>query len=737
MIPEGKSTHLRAYHRSLLLFLSPLALITITWIFYSPSLRYCYLFDDLPQISRNFYLRFFAPSKLFFADTRWLSKLLNQITYQFSKLDPFGYRLGNLILHCLIGLLIFILVYTVFKRATRQPFLARNALLIATLTSGLHLLHPAQTQTVTYITQMRLEGLASLFIFSILLLFSRAVYATTPVYRALWYAGCILMAILGTGSKEIFIILPVLLLSFDWFFLAQGAWHTLRKRLPLHLLIMGALVASFLQYSQPIPFSQAVTLNLEMENNRGNELTTASEQKIRPIPFLMTQFQVLCHYLKIYFWPHNMSFDYDTKLVTSFWQWRVIIPLLFLCTLLLLALYAYKVYPLNVYTFCTFWFFVSVAPRASIIPTPELVCDYKMYIPSFGILLLQATALAFILTIKRLPTLIPYACSHLLMLPLGYVCMQKNTVWESRTRFWEHVISIAPNKARAYNNLAVGYAEQGKSEQAIAAYKKALACQPSYAEPHMNLAVHYQAENKRDKAHYHYLKALELGKAAHPEFYFNLGMFNMKGKDYQKALRCFSIATRLRPYYSKAYYNMGHIHYQRKEYKKALTCYDKALKGNLTTSAVYYAAGTAAYMVGDRQKAITYLQHVQRHQDGYKNTDFMLGCCAYQEKDPTRAAIHFGKACARNPENLTYHYNYALALLACKQYAQAEQLFAACDPVTFPHAPLHAIKCRAYAGSYDRAREDLKKYHEEATHPTLQKQAAALAEELQALPRAT
>ena len=78
---------------------------------------------------------------------------------------------------------------------------------------------------------MRLEGLVTLFMLAVLVTF---VYSATT--NRLWikivgYATSFFLAVCASGTKEIVIVLPILIVLVDWFFIAQADWKLLRPRL--------------------------------------------------------------------------------------------------------------------------------------------------------------------------------------------------------------------------------------------------------------------------------------------------------------------------------------------------------------------------------------------------------------------------------------------------------------------------------------------------------------------------
>jgi Flp pilus assembly protein TadD len=52
-------------------------------------------------------------------------------------------------------------------------------------------------------------------------------------------------------------------------------------------------------------------------------------------------------------------------------------------------------------------------------------------------------------------------------------------LWREALAHWERAIKLDPTYAQAYNNLAIGYEQQGDFDKARNAYQKALELNPS------------------------------------------------------------------------------------------------------------------------------------------------------------------------------------------------------------------------------------------------------------------
>ncbi|KKM82995.1 hypothetical protein LCGC14_1313810, partial [marine sediment metagenome] len=102
------------------------------------------------------------------------------------KFNPFYYRVGNVAIHTANGILIFFVLLNLLTRLPYASFFKRNAFAISFLSSLLFLLHPVQTQTISYVIQGQLEGLASLFMLSIILCFLQ-IQKTTILWRQILF----------------------------------------------------------------------------------------------------------------------------------------------------------------------------------------------------------------------------------------------------------------------------------------------------------------------------------------------------------------------------------------------------------------------------------------------------------------------------------------------------------------------------------------------------------------------
>ena len=114
-----------------------------------------FYFDDHYSIESNDVIKNLDIPKIFNAfNTRFLVGLSFALNYKWCGLNPAGYRLINLLIHCLNAFLVYLLVKVILINRTRWA---------AFFAAMLFLCHPLQTEPVNFITQ-RFVLMGSFFI---------------------------------------------------------------------------------------------------------------------------------------------------------------------------------------------------------------------------------------------------------------------------------------------------------------------------------------------------------------------------------------------------------------------------------------------------------------------------------------------------------------------------------------------------------------------------------------------
>ncbi len=704
---------------------APLALAAVTFFVYYQSVDYAFQFDDIANILKFFNIRTETLSTLFFKHARWIGTWLNAVNYRMGKGDPFAphyYRLFNIFFHIFTSVVVFYFLYyalSLLKNKAEKErleglsfnssFFYNNAYPIALFATTLFMLHPVQSQTVSYVIQGRLEGLAGLFILMMSLCF--LLFNTVHNKTAKIGLGVLLFALaaLSTGTKEYAFISPVLLLLVDWFFVAQGDVKSLKSRWMQHAGIALTVWGMYLYFLKPNFFIEIITMKKALPNNIGNELTENRTDLIKPWPFFISQFKVILHYLGIFLWPFNISVDYDWKMVRGFFAPDCLLPLMALLAIGGYILHLLRRNTTNMIAFGLLWFFITIAPRASFIPATELIADYKTYLACVGWLFVLAAVLVYgiqYMVEKRATSeehkkrffksplqFLPVATCAVL---LGAGTYDRNKVWSSGEAFWANVLKNAPGRARAYNNYGVALSENGKYAEAIPHFKQAIKMDRIYPDPINNLAVAYSSIGKTDEA----IEVLKQGLRIHPyypEAHNNLASFYIQKKEYDNAEKFLDVAISLRPYYGKAHYNRARVallraeaakdekqklafqekawqsfknaavhgdfdnnivgiheyarlSMQLKKYDDAISGYKRLLTLNPRLDEALFLIANALFFKGESKQAVAVYEEFLRRSPGDIRGLNNLGEVYFQNGQPAKAAEYFAQVVKQKPE---------------------------------------------------------------------------------------
>ncbi len=727
------------YSRTWHIVLPPAFLAFITTCVYYPSLHYNFQFDDIANISKHFDIRHYRLKGLFFSGTRWISYWLNSLHYKIGKFDPFSYRCANMLIHITNGILLFFLLFLALSRLKKDSFFKRNSFALAFTTALLFLLHPVQTQTISYIIQGQLEGLAMLCVLSLGLCFLGWTHIINKVTRAVFICFMFIIGALSCGTKEIAIISPLLLLLIDWFFVAQGSWDSLKKRLWFHSIFFVFIFGLYLYLLKSRFFTDILSLKFEAHNNIGNVITDNPNEIISPLYFFISQFKVILHYLWIFIWPFGISVEYDWKLAKNFFSPDCILPLMILMALGFIIYRLLRRNTIHPIAFGALWFALCHIPRSSIMPSPELLADYKTYMASVGWLFILATALVALCSWliqkykERYQFLTqPYAHYIFLLalaLPLGFFTIQRNTVWRSGLDFWGNIIKNAPDKARAYNNYGVELSQLlGQFAESIPYFKQAIAMDKKYADPCNNLAVAYAQLGQVDNA----IDALRQGLSInpyYPEGYNNIASFFLQKKDFEQAEKALQTALKLRPHYGKAYFNLGRLYIEKGEQEKGWECFKKCCtQADLDNQLGFGMFAKVSLSLKKYDDAIFAYKKVLELSPNTPDGKFNLANAYFFTKQFDQAATLYEQALQEKPNDIRVVYNLGETYFMLNRIQDALVYFekTKASGQLIPQLYIRMASCYEKLGKPDKSKESLRELISKNIPPQLKNKAQQL-----------
>lgn len=467
-----------------LLLLGLAAILTIlTCIAYANSFDGDFVYDDTKWVEQMSVDRSKSPLKSIMRARRPVVDMTLWGNFEVAEMKPApramtvpvipstrGYHAVNLLIHVLAGLTLFGLIRRTIRVA---PFfnerVQASAHWIAFGIAMLWLLHPLQTQSVTYIIQ-RAESLMGLFY--LLMLYGLLRFATTAAQplKSIWLFCTIVAAALGMGSKAVMVTAPVVALAYDRVFLAANWRELISKRWIAHagitasllvLVISGVVQGVLFPASSSKARSATVGFGLSDKNHL---------YRVTSFEYLLTEAKVIPRYLKLSALPIDQVLDYKMEKVDpNALSAGELFAESLLPGLLVLALLGGTIVALVKKPWLGFlgvWFFVILAPTSSIIPIRDPIYEHRMYLSLAAVLALFVAGVWWLVSRlgkEGLAHSIGPICAGVCLAPaiaFMVLTIQRNTLYSDPLALWEDNVAKVPDNWRARNNLAKQYLDE-------------------------------------------------------------------------------------------------------------------------------------------------------------------------------------------------------------------------------------------------------------------------------------
>lgn len=591
----------------------------VVFLAYSNTLEVPFILDDEPHIELNPSIRLdhFTWNNLLAAGFesvnphRPVANLSFALNYYFHQYKVTGFHVVNILIHVLTGILLYLFISTTIRLPLLQgrygagrwlPFAA----------ALIWLVHPIQTQAVTYIVQ-RMTTLAAMFYLLAMLCYINGRLAEKRWQRNVLFAVGLLAGLLALGSKEMAATLPFAVLLYEWYFF-QDLSRTWLKRNFFYLL--GAIVflagLAFLYLGQqPL----AAILN----GYQGRDFSLAQR--------LLTEPRVVMFYVSLLLFPHpsRLNLEHDFGLSGTFLS----PPETFLAIAAIagaLGLAGILARQQRLLSFCILWFLGNMVIESSVIGL-EIVFEHRNYLPSMLFILFVVIIAGRCLKGKKMQA----AVLTLVLVFLSVWTHERNEVWGDEVRLWSDCAEKSPHKARPHLNLGTAMFEQGRTTEAIISYSEVLRIDPQHAIAHNNLG------------------------------------FVMAGlKRFKVAIAHYSEALRIRPNYEKAHFNLS----------VALSRTPVVMKDIPSAAAAdfadsYFERGIVLADMGSPEAALVNFSEVLRRNPGHAEAHFQMGTILAEQGRLDEAIDHFTATLRIKPDDADAHFNLGNAFAGKDRFAEA------------------------------------------------------------------
>ena len=572
------------------IFLVCAAFLIIGFISYSNILSAPFVLDDFKVISENSALQ----RNSIFTDLnmlRYIGYVTFALNYKINRLSTFGYHLVNIIIHIINAVLVFVLFRKLYLHI--QPKRDRiSSHMVPFFIALIFLVHPVQTQAVTYMVQ-RFTSLAALFTLVSLLAYFNFRTSSGMQYKYLLLS--VISALLAYKTKENTATIPLMIILIEWLLL-RGSGPSMMKKityvLPFFVLI-AVIPLSFMNFHQLA------------ERNLGSILSELKETsyeapQISRMQYLVTEFSVIVIYMRLLIVPINQSMHYLYPFTHSFFELKTFFAFCIIAGLLITAVLISKKY--KEISFGIFWFFIFLLVESSLIPIQDAIFEHRLYLPSIGFI--GAGVYLLFMFISRFPVKIFQTVMILIAAILAVATFERNEVWRDEIVLWKSVLKQYPQNYIAQSSLGNAYGRAQKWDEAIGALKLAININPAFAPAHNNIAVCYINKNLIEDAIKEYKEAITI-RPDYVKAYYNLSLLYYKEGNLQEAFNLLTTAKSINNSHAMVNNQLARLYCQRGDFTKSTSLFNDALSMEPDNANIYFNEGVCLLAQRKPQEART------------------------------------------------------------------------------------------------------------------------------------
>jgi tetratricopeptide (TPR) repeat protein len=518
--------------------------------------------------------------------------------YLSAGLTASGYRIVNILLHFLNGMLLYSLLKLIRPTASKLFLFFITAVFIA---------HPINTEAVIYISS-RSDLLTALFLLSAIILWIKE----KPLFAISLYA----MALL---TKETALCFPMLAFAWDWAQMRSIKKVFDKKKSIMYAALAAVTVAYFLYCSAFFSHTPVTPPRSVLSNTLVQTAVTFLYAKL----FLLLE-------------PFNMMHDIPS--FSNFFTPPVIMGFALIILLIGYTLKRIKKEP--VIAFGIIWFLVCLLPKFyARLGFPAM--EHHAYIPLFGIYIALTVILEKFYTRQKRYFLLSSAG---IIATLTIFTIIRSIEYTDPLMFWRLAAARAPQTGVVHNYLGLEYLRSKLPDKAKAEFLKAVKIadrRETIVTSKINLAiilndeglhtealkllreastvtpivpvgvnemlgVVYMSMGDKEKA----IKAWAEEINSYPDSYeavLNMGVYYFGINDLPRAERLFDRSIFLKPEAYLGYYGLAQTMEKEGNLKRAAKLYHDALILNPRDAAAAYFLGSVLGRLGN-DKAIYYLQ---------------------------------------------------------------------------------------------------------------------------------
>lgn len=222
--------------------------------------------------------------------------------------------------------------------------------------------------------------------------------------------------------------------------------------------------------------------------------------------------------------------------------------------------------------------------------------------------------------------------SHILLNILGAILSAQGK-FQDAVASYRKAIELMPDFSLALNNCGVALKHSGEVQAALQCYQQAIELDPGYCEAHTNMGVALQELGRLKEALDCHDRAIKL----QPNFadaHYNRGVVLQEQGAFSEAQKSHEAAIRLKPGFVRAYCNHGLVLHEQGKLSEALVSYQSAIASAPVLPEVYANLGTLLQDMGRLEEACScYAKAIELNADYIPAYSNLLMLMNYLPKD--------------------------------------------------------------------------------------------------------
>ena len=528
--------------------------------------------------------------------------------------DPTGYHIVNVLLHLANTLLLWHLM-------------RRLSVSGAWVVAAVFAVHPLHVESVAWIIE-RKDVLSGLFYLAAVLAWMRFVEQPRPRR----YAWSLVLYVAGLLSKSIVVTLPVTLLIWHWWQQGRMTSADLLRLVPFGVVGLVITVGDLSFYQS----REALSLDYSL------------------IERALIAARALWFYAGKLLWPSELAVIYPL------WDIRVSDPLawgyLISAVALAVALWHFRHQVGHGPLAGALFFVVTLSPMLGFVDYGYMqyafVADRFQYLAGLGIMAVVIGAITY--GVRGLSDSWQKGArvvAAVAIVVLGLLTWRQASIYRDDETLNRHIIALNPQAAHAHSNLGRFLHEQGRYEEALAAFLVEIEQPPNDAKHHVSLGATLNALGRFEEAEERLRYIVERNPWV-PDGHLHLSNALYKQGRYVEALEPAHVAVEQAPDYSGAHINLGLILIFLGRFEEAETHIRRAIALDPQARNGHFNLGAVLYKQGRYAEALDAARVAVEQRPDYSEAHINLGLILKALNRFKEAETHLRRAIALDPQDV-------------------------------------------------------------------------------------